>query len=534
MEQNLSIIIDVQGGQVAEARITGVSQAVEGVGKSSQETQKQTSNLRQRLGDLATGFAVYKGASFIKGAITETTNLAKATAGLSRITGMDAKTASGWVGVAQERGIQSKALNQGFITLSKNLTSAQHGGKAATDTFRQLGISQAALANMSTQEAVGKLSDAFAKLPNGADKATLAQKLFGRQAQAMLPLLNQGSDALNGQIGAMGKHTGMTNESLKSQLELVKAQREWNAAMLGLKVAVATALVPVITALLKLLMPLIQGFSSLMQSSTAFRVAVVAITAALVIYVATMKIARLANIAFMASAAPWAALAVAIAVALVMLYQKCAWFHNAVNAAFGGVVAAFRWVKNAAQDTFRWISHNWPLLVSILGGPIAAAAVQIATHWGQIKNTAVAAFNAIKSAAQAVGSVVGSVLGGAFRAVSSAIQGVVSGINDIVNAAQKIAKLPSKALNAITGGVSSAASAVNPFGQHGLYASQSGTAIVGEAGPEMVTLPQGARVSPTVSSYGGREGRVVVPVYLDRRQIALALGSYTADQQAAR
>ena len=67
--------------------------------------------------------------------------------------------------------------------------------------------------------------------------------------------------------------------------------------------------------------------------------------------------------------------------------------------------------------------------------------------------------------------------------------------------------------------------------------STGGTAVVGEAGPEMVRLPQGAQVMPFMQGRGGSGGgggQVVVPVYLDKRQIALAMGSYTADEQAAR
>jgi hypothetical protein len=52
-----------------------------------------------------------------------------------------------------------------------------------------------------------------------------------------------------------------------------------------------------------------------------------------------------------------------------------------------------------------------------------------------------------------------------------------------------------------------------------------------------VRLPQGAQVMPFMQGRGGSGGgggQVVVPVYLDKRQIALAMGSYTADEQAAR
>src|SRR4051812_31501813 len=55
--------------------------------------------------------AVYKGYHFLKESVNTTTQLAKATAGLQRTTGLDAETASAWVMVAKERGIATTALN---------------------------------------------------------------------------------------------------------------------------------------------------------------------------------------------------------------------------------------------------------------------------------------------------------------------------------------------------------------------------------------------------------------------------------------
>ena len=114
------------------------------------------------------------------------------------------------------------------------------------------------------------------------------------------------------QMDAMGKHLGLTDESVKQSMELVKAQRELNASMMGVKVAIAQALLPILVALSAVILPIIQGFAQLMQHSGLFRAAVIAVTGALVAYVAIVNLARLANIGFMVTAAPWVALAVAM------------------------------------------------------------------------------------------------------------------------------------------------------------------------------------------------------------------------------
>jgi hypothetical protein len=82
----------------------------------------------------------------------------------------------------------------------------------------------------------------------------------------------------------------------------------------------------------------------------------------------------------------------------------------------------------------------------------------------------------------------------------------------------------------------------------GIIAAQTGvatgggkTVLVGERGPEVLSLPSGARVTPlpppslAASQLGGMGGgTVVAQVFLERRMIAEALASYTAERQAAR
>ncbi|MBO0881940.1 MAG: hypothetical protein J2P17_16680, partial [Mycobacterium sp.] len=186
-EQNLDIVVRVRGGSVAATEIKGVSGAVENVGTQSEKTSKSTSQLRQTLKGLASAAVVYKGFQYIKGAVTDTANLAKETLGLQRVTGLDTKTAAGWVELGKERNVQAKQLTQGFITLNKNLYMASAGSKTTNAAFAALGVSADRLKSAAPTERMAMLADAFRQLPPGVDKAALAQKMCGRQAQAMLP-----------------------------------------------------------------------------------------------------------------------------------------------------------------------------------------------------------------------------------------------------------------------------------------------------------------------------------------------------------
>ena len=522
-EQNLDIVIRVRGGTVASQEIKQVGDSAKGVGTATEETSKKTAGLSKAMKGLASGFAVYKGYSFIKGAVEETGNLAKATTGLQRITGMDTKTAAGWVDMAQQRGIQSKQLNQGFITLNKQIYAAAGGSKTAAGAFDALGLSGAALKALPANIRMGEIADSFKALPSGVDKAALAQKLFGRQAQALLPILNQSAKGLNDQVAAYAKSSGMNKETQKSAMEMAAKQREMGSAMTGVKVAVGTALIPVLVQVAQVLTPLAEAFAHAMQSSGLFRNVVLVLTAAIAAFVAVMIVGSVA-------VAGWVALAVGIAAALYLVYTHVGFVHTAVDAMVHAAVTAFAAFKAAVMAAFNWVKGNWPLLLGILTGPIGIGVALIITNFGKIKSTAVSVFNTVKSVIQSCASAISGVFVGAWNAVSSAVSAVVSQINSVVDAISKIVHAPSKIVSKVLGGAASLL-------QEGGSVTHGGAAIVGEAGPELVYLPTGSQVVPNhaIGGAAGSGGGVVhTHVYLDTREIASALGSFTADQQAAR
>jgi hypothetical protein len=522
-EQNLDIVVRVRGGQVASSEIKGVGTAMESTGTKAETSTKGLGKSLKGLNVHALGImstaAAYKGFAYIQDAVKTTADLARSTAGLSRLTGLDSQQAAGWIQLGKERGIQTKQLNQGFITLNKNIASGVGGSKTSAKAFKALGLDATTLHAAKASDRMAMLADAFHKMPPGIDKAAMAQKLFGRQAQAMLPILDQGGKAVNAHVNSLGKQMGMTKEGSKAAFDFVKAQREWQATQEQLKISIGTALMPVLVQLAQAVTPIVQMFTKAMASSGAFRFVIIALTAALVAFVAVLIVGSVA-------VAGWAALAVGVGVALVMLYNKVGWFRAAVQAMAKAVTAAFKWIKDAVVLVFNWIKTNWPLLVSILGGPMAAAAVQIIKHWDAIKGAA----NSVLGFFRQVAGFISGTFAGAWNAAADAVKSVTSAIQDVINTAKKVTSLPGKAANALMG--------MLPGHQMGGTVMHAGSVLVGEAGPEIVHLPSGSQVVPNhalrAAGAGGGGGRVVVPVYLDRRQIAIAFGEYTADVQATR
>jgi phage-related protein len=530
------------------------SKSVAGIGKSAEESSKQSGKATGAtasglLAAAAAAGVTYKAYGWIKGSISETVDLAKSTASLSRVTGLDSKQAQAWSLIAKERGIQSKQLQMGMATLGRNIGGLGGPTAASDKALAKLGLSSAELMALPMNIRMGMIADSFKALPNGVEKAALAQKLFGRSGLQLLPILNQGSQAINKQMDEANKLVPPLGKSGTAALNLAKKQRELGMASTGLKVAVGSALIPILSTLATAVTPLIQDFASLMASCKPLTYVIIGLTAAIAGLLimnqvkAAMDALRISTIAKtvadkagavatkMWAAAQWlfnAALAanpialvviaiVALVAALVAAYFKVTWFHNAVNAMAQGVVAGFNWVKNAGISVFNWIKGNWPLLLGILTGPFGAAAALIITHFDKIKGAATSVVNAVKSTFAKVPGIIKGMFSGAVGLAGDLGRGIANWLNantpfgDNVSVGPVHFRIPALA----AGGTM----------------LNAGPALVGEKGPELVSLPAGATVTP-LSGSPAMAANITVPVYLDRRQIALATGSWFSDQAA--
>lgn len=226
----------------------------------------------------------------------------------------------------------------------------------------------------------------------------------------------------------------------------------------------------------------------LTAANVASRIATMAASAATRTWAAVQW---LLNAALSANPIGLVVIAIAALVAgLVLAYTKSETFRNIVNAAFGAVRAV-------AVSVFGWIKSHWPLLAAILAGPFGVAVLAI------VKN-----FDKVKTAAR------------------DAINFLIRGWNSL---SFKIPGFDPPGPGPKFGGINISVPKIPLLAEGGLV-NRAGVALVGDAGPELVHLPMGAAVEPLGA--GGGTMTAVVPVYLDRRQIALAVGSFNDDDKA--
>lgn len=213
----------------ADARITlsAVDQtkaAFESAKKNLTSLGDRAATLPGRFGTIGTAITAAFTAVTLKGAINTLDQLDD----LSEKTGIAVESLSALRYAGEVVGTPLEAIATGVRKLSMNMAEAASGNKEAEATFRSMGISvkdgQGAL--KSQDALLLEMADKFAGYEDGAGKAALAQKVFGKSGSDMIPLLNQGSDGirrLRGEAeglgavygGQLAKDAAAFNDNLK-------------------------------------------------------------------------------------------------------------------------------------------------------------------------------------------------------------------------------------------------------------------------------------------------------------------------------
>lgn len=545
MADLVEIILALRNVRAFISEAGQAEKAVAGIGYATEKTGKQAATGWKGVAKWAGGAAALYGASrFVKSAVGATESLAQATLKLQRSTNLDTETASEWAALAKERGISTQTFQQSLVKLSREMeksrtgtskqvttiaalrkqiddvsaaggkkapgelaklsraiATAEKSGAKARATLKLLGVSQADVAKGNTREVLTKVADAFKQMPNHATRAALAQQLFGRSGQALVPILMKGSKGVQELLDKQ-KSWGnyLTGKSLKDTKHLIEQQREMEAAFSGVKVQLGTALMPILVQLAKIFVRLLEITRPLTKNALLFKIALGLLVVAFIAYKVAVIASTIASLGLDAAMLPIIAIVLAIVVAI-----------GALAVGFYFAYTRVGWFRDAMKATWQWVKGNWPLLLGILIGPFGVAAVLIIKHFAAIKRFVLGVVTAIRQAFDGLLAFV--------RSIPDKIGGIIKSIPG------------GKKILGVAGGIA------GHFAAGGI-ASSAGRYLVGERGPEVVSLPRGAAVQPNeavaLAGAGGTPLVIHVPVMLDGREIARSTARVTADRLARR
>jgi len=151
--------------------------------------------------------------------------------------------------ILSQNGMSIDTLQGGMKTLSNAMSGANNGNKSSIALFKSLGVSvKDSSGKLKSQEQVLKeCISALQKMPEGAQKATLANKLFGKSGSELMPLLNQGAksvDELQKKYKELG--LGMSDDAVNSAVKMQDTFDDISRSFQAFGFEIASELMPTI------------------------------------------------------------------------------------------------------------------------------------------------------------------------------------------------------------------------------------------------------------------------------------------------
>jgi hypothetical protein len=162
---------------------------------------------------------------------------------ISQKTGISIHDLQAFQAAGKTVGVSLEDMVTAMRKFDQGIVGAGKGAGAAQLVMKQLGVT-----SRDNKEALLQVADAFAKMPDGANKAADAVLLFGRSGLTMIPLLNKGRAGIqefNDIVDIYGPKIG--RDAVKANEDFLVSQLKLNLAFDSFKVSVAQALLPAIS-----------------------------------------------------------------------------------------------------------------------------------------------------------------------------------------------------------------------------------------------------------------------------------------------
>lgn len=225
---NLDAILKITAKGDASG-LAGLSAGIRGIEKAGKDASGALGGIGNILGSvtggvlaLGAGLSAAGVAAFAKGAIDAADNMRD----LSQKTGVSVENLSRFQQAAEKSGTTVEGVGNAMVKLSRGMAAAAETGKGpASEALQTLGISAVDAAGKlrSTDQVMLEVSDRFQQMPDGARKAALAVQLFGKAGAEMIPMLNEGRQAIEGLAATMSTEFANKADAYNDSLAATKA-----------------------------------------------------------------------------------------------------------------------------------------------------------------------------------------------------------------------------------------------------------------------------------------------------------------------
>ena len=175
-----------------EKSLTSLDRKADGLNSTFGRVKGGAGAMSGALGALVPAVAIGGLATLAKGAIDAADNLND----LSQRTGVSVESLSRFGAAANDSGSSVDEVAKAMGKLSKSIVDP---ASKANEALKSIGVSATDASGKirPMDDVMLDIADRFAKMPDGAQKTALAMELFGKSGMNMIPMLNQGRDALS-------------------------------------------------------------------------------------------------------------------------------------------------------------------------------------------------------------------------------------------------------------------------------------------------------------------------------------------------
>lgn len=253
-----------------QAEVAKTSSEMNKLEKESNETAKaldkaaktdKFAKLKSALGGIGTALkvagkataAMVGGVTTAAGALVKlTTNTAETADEIDKMSqkiGISKQSYQEWSYVMGQNGMDVNALQSGMKTLNTQMLKAQNATDASSTALGRLGVSVTdSSGKLRSQEDV--LYDtiaALADMPEGAERAKLAQELLGKSGTELAPLLNQGGQAIK-DLTQRAHDLGlvMSDEAVDAGVKLGDTMDDVKKSVKALGTRLGSSLMPIV------------------------------------------------------------------------------------------------------------------------------------------------------------------------------------------------------------------------------------------------------------------------------------------------
>lgn len=456
---------------------------------------KSTSDVGKTMSLWATGPIVAAGVG-IMALATKTGNAADRILDLADITGLSTDAIQEYQHVAKIAGVNTEAVTRATEGFIRRLPQIQSEGGASAEAMDKLRVSTEGTA----EEIMDNMIVALAAIEDPMERNKLGAQLFGGAWKDMAPILAMGTEGIaeaRQQAHELGVVMG--DEALNKANDFRVGMEELRARIQGLTQEIGAKLVPV---LLDVVLPAIE--EHVIPAIIKLSEVVVKLIEWFGDLDPVIQKAILAFVAIVAAIGPLLVIVGKVMTAISTLMPVITKIIGVIKS-LGVVVKALIAIKKALLVVFAALTGPIGLAIAAVAA-LAAGAYLLITNWESVVNFFkgfISFFRGIFAGlADWVGNIfqtIGDVIVGRFRMAVELVKNIAKGIvNTIIGMLNSFAEQVNRIIRTFNKvpGVNLPTIGTIPKLADGGKIRQEGSAIVGEEGPELLSLPSGAKVTP--------------------------------------